>query len=108
MCFARKCWWIFTEAAASSDGGASLLSRKYRVTKQLGSCLGDIRDAARIRHEVLELFRQRVYCIALGYEDANDAGCLRDDPTLKLIAEGSLRGVIPWPPSPPCAGLKTQ
>lgn len=45
----------------------------------------DPRDSTRIRHSPLELVRERVYAIAMGYEDANDLDRLRDDPALKLV-----------------------
>src|SRR5439155_17945463 len=43
------------------------------------------RDAAKVRHGLDELFGQRVYGLACGYEDANDAARLADDPIHKLL-----------------------
>lgn len=51
----------------------------------LTGCLRDTRDPAKVRHGLNELFAQRVYGLACGYEDANDAARLGDDPIHKLL-----------------------
>lgn len=71
----------------SSDGGALLLretDERFNVTKRLASCFTDHRDSELIEHSVLELLRQRIYGIALGYEDLNDHDDLLRDPLLAL------------------------
>jgi len=73
--------------ALTSDAGALLLRQldeRLGLTRRLAECLADRRDPAKVRHEVLLLLRQRIYQIALGYEDCNDADRLRSDPALKL------------------------
>jgi len=73
--------------ALSSDAGVLLLRQlddRLGLTRQLTGCLTDRRDPAKVRHQVLALLRQRIYQIALGYEDCNDADRLRADPALKL------------------------
>jgi hypothetical protein len=77
----------------SSDGGALLLRQvdeRLGLTQQLAALIDDDRDPRRRQHERLEQVRQRVYQIALGYEDCNDADKLRHDPVLQLAcgAEG--------------------
>jgi Transposase DDE domain group 1 len=77
----------FTGGSLSSDGGLLLLAQldlKLGLTQRVAACLQDSRLPARIRHSLLELVRQRVYQIAAGYEDANDATTLRRDPALKV------------------------
>ncbi len=71
----------------SSDGGALLLRQldeQLGVTRSLAALLEDTRDPRRRRHERLEQVRQRIYQIALGYEDCNDAAVLRHDPVLRV------------------------
>lgn len=71
----------------SSDGGALLLRQMdehLKLTEQLASCIPDTRDPSRVVHTRAEQLRQRVYQIALGYEDCNDANTLRQDPLLKV------------------------
>lgn len=70
----------------SSDGGLMLVAaadRRLGLTRRLAACLEDAREAAKVRHSMAELLAQRVYQIAAGYEDCNDAGDLRRDPVLK-------------------------
>ena len=67
----------------SSDGGAVLLpevERQTKIIEQFAECLDDHRNPDRVEHTVGELVRQRVFGIALGYEDLNDHDDLRSDP----------------------------
>jgi len=73
--------------ALTSDAGALLLRAvddRLGLTQRLAGCLTDRREPAKVRHDLLALLRQRIYQIALGYEDCNDADHLRADPALKL------------------------
>lgn len=86
--FSRPVKAVFDEPCSSSDGGALLLDaadRRLGLLSELASCLPDWRDPSRVQHEIEELLRARVYGIACGYEDANDAGQLADDPVFKLV-----------------------
>src|SRR5947207_14772929 len=77
----------FSSGRLSSDGGLLLLAqldRSIGLTQRVTDCLTDPRLASRIQHALLDLIRQRVYQIAAGYEDCNDADRLRGDPVLKL------------------------
>jgi hypothetical protein len=78
----------FDQEHGSSDGGAVLLKaadRRLRLIADLSACLTDRRQAGKIAHELEELLAQRVFAIALGYPDANDAARLADDPIHKLL-----------------------
>jgi hypothetical protein len=80
----------FDGGALTSDGGAVLLREVDRVTgllAQFAACFRDARDPARITHPVGALVRQRVYGLALGYEDLNDHDHLRHDPLFAVLAE---------------------
>ena len=72
----------------SSDGGALLLRETERLTgiiRQFAACFTDHRNPDLIEHTVEELIAQRVYALALGYEDLNDHDDLRRDPLLATV-----------------------
>jgi hypothetical protein len=71
-----------------SDGGGLLLQQTERITgilKNFAACFTDHRDADLIEHTVEELVAQRIYALALGYEDLNDHDELRHDPLLAVL-----------------------
>jgi len=66
----------FDQPHASADGGAILLKSvdtHLGLTKGLAGCLVDGRQPGKIRHQVEELLQQRVFGLACGYADCNDA-----------------------------------
>ncbi len=70
-----------------SDGGVLLLREtdmRFAITRRLAACFTDHRNPDEIEHSVLELLRQRIYGIALGYEDLNDHDDVMRDPLLAL------------------------
>lgn len=72
----------------SSDGGAILLKgidAQLGVTRRLAACLADARQPGKVRHQGHELLRQRVFGLACGYADGNDAARLGDDVIHKLL-----------------------
>jgi len=72
----------------SSDGGALLLRETERFTgviRQFAACFTDHRNSDLTEHTVEELIAQRVYALALGYEDLNDHDDLRVDPLLATV-----------------------
>jgi len=78
----------FDAPHASSDGGAMLLKaadHALALTTRLAACLGDRRQPGKVQHELIELLRQRVFGLACGYADCNDAARLVDDPIHKLL-----------------------
>ncbi len=80
----------FDGGAITSDAGGLLLrevEKRTRIIAQFGTCFRDHRDPVRIEHTVEELVAQRVYALALGYEDLNDHDQLRHDPLLAVLAE---------------------
>jgi|RhiMetdeSRZDD1v2_1073273.scaffolds.fasta_scaffold286487_1 hypothetical protein len=80
----------FDQAHASSDGGAVLLKAlddRLGVTRRLTASLADRRQPGKVQHELIELVRQRVFGIACGYADGNDAARLAEDPIHKLLLE---------------------
>jgi Transposase DDE domain group 1 len=65
-----------------------ILLREFDERVGLDELLIDQRDRRYIAHSALTLLRQRVYQIAAGYEDANDASFPRHDPILHAVAAG--------------------
>src|SRR5438445_7301572 len=79
----------FDAGAITSDAGALLLGatdRAVRMMERLASCFHDVRCPELIEHAVVTLVGQRVFAIALGYEDLNDHDDLRHDPLMAVRA----------------------
>jgi hypothetical protein len=86
--FDRPLTATFDVPHASSDGGAVLLTaadRRLNLIPRLAAALDDERQLGKVRHGLADLLAQRIYGLALGYEDANDAARLADDPMHKLL-----------------------
>jgi Transposase DDE domain group 1 len=80
----------FEGGALSSDFGALLLrgiDRQIGLTKRLAAAIHDKRHQSYIDHPLQDLLAQRIYQLASGYADANDANHLRHDPMFKLGVE---------------------
>jgi Transposase DDE domain group 1 len=79
----------FDAGLVTSDAGALLLGatdRAIRMMERFAGCFHDARRAELIEHEVRTLVGQRVFAIALGYEDLNDHDELRHDPLMAVLA----------------------
>ncbi len=79
----------FSGGHLSSDGGALLLRQvdeSIGLSRRLASCFRDKRDPRFVEHSVVELVRQRLLALALGYGDLNDHADLRRDPLLAVAA----------------------
>jgi len=79
----------FDGGSITSDAGGLLLREAERLTgiiTRFARCFTDYRDPRRIDHTVEELVGQRVYGLALGYEDQNDHDALRHDPLVGVLA----------------------
>lgn len=80
----------FEGGALSSDFGALLLrgiDRQMGLTERLAAAIHDKRHTSYIDHPLRDLLAQRIYQLASGYADANDANSLRRDPVFKLGVE---------------------
>jgi len=60
------------------------IDERFSITGPMGDCLEDLRCPKHTRHSLVQMIRQRVYQIAAGYEDCNDADYLRIGPALRL------------------------
>ena len=88
--FRRAVRGQFDGGAITTDAGGLLLrevEKRTGIIAQYAACFTDHRDRARIEHGVAELVAQRVYGLALGYEDLNDHEELRRDPLLAVLVE---------------------
>lgn len=87
--FSRQVVARFDGGQITSDAGSILLrtlEQRTGILRQFTACFRDYRNPERIEHSVGELVRQRVYGLALGYEDLNDHDQLRQDPLLALLS----------------------
>src|SRR5215210_689194 len=76
----------FDAGELSSDAGLiplALADQQLGLTHALAAAIEDLRDPDKVQHDVLSLLQERIYLIAAGYADANDAQTLRHDPLLK-------------------------
>jgi Transposase DDE domain group 1 len=79
----------FDGGTLTSDAGGLLLGaadRRLDLVRRLAGCFRDVRDARFVEHSVATLVGQRVFGIALGYEDLNDHDELRHDPLMATLA----------------------
>jgi hypothetical protein len=79
----------FDGGQITTEAGALLLrpvEQRTGILRQFAACFRDYRRADLVEHKVSELVRQRIYGIALGYEDLNDHDQLRQDPLLALLS----------------------
>lgn len=80
----------FTGGTLTSDAGGLLLrevDRKLGLIDCVTECLTDPRDPAKIQHDLRTMLVQRIFGIALGYEDLNDHDTLRHDPLFAVMAD---------------------
>jgi len=87
--FSRQVVARFDGGTITTDGGGLLLreaDRRLRLLPRLAECFLDARNPVFVKHSVPELVSQRIYGLALGYEDLNDHDQLRQDPLLRVLA----------------------
>src|SRR3954466_11577283 len=88
-CAGREVVASFDGGTISSDGGCLLLrqtDQRLNLLPRLAGCFVDRRDPERVEHSVLEMLSQRIYGLALGYEDLNDHEDLRLDPLFGVLS----------------------
>ncbi len=87
--FSRRVEAAFSAGQVSSDGGALLLREvegKINLLGRLAGCFWDGRMPLLVKHPLAQMLAQRIYGLALGYEDLNDHEQLRHDPLLALLS----------------------
>jgi hypothetical protein len=88
-CGKREIVARFDGGTISSDGGAFLLrqtDQRLNLLPRLAGCFLDGRNQEQVEHSILEMLSQRIYGLALGYEDINDHEQLRKDPVFGILA----------------------
>lgn len=78
----------FDGGAVTSDAGGLLLREveaKTGILRRFAACFTDHRDPKRVEHTIADLMAQRIFALALGYEDLNDHDALRHDPLLAVL-----------------------
>jgi hypothetical protein len=101
----------FAGGTLTSDAGGLLLrevDRRLGLIDALADCLTDPRDPAKIRHDQRSMLAQRIFGIALGYEDLNDHDELRRDPLFSVLAEKRPRPEEPLASSPTLCRLENR
>ncbi len=92
----RDLVWNFDGGDITSDGGALLLKRleqRTGIVRRFAACFTDYRRPDLIEHPLLDLILQRVFALALGYEDLNDHDDLRRDPMLAVaLSKDDVKG----------------
>jgi hypothetical protein len=87
--FSRQVGARFDGGTITTDAGGLLLretDRRLNLLPRLAQCFEDTRNPVFVDHSVEQLVSQRVYGLALGYEDLNDHEQLRNDPVLRVLA----------------------
>lgn len=87
--FSRQVVGRFDGSRLTTEGGSLLLrqtDRKIGLLRRVAACFTDHRQPQRVEHELEEMLAQRIYGLALGYEDLNDHEELRRDPLLAVLA----------------------
>src|SRR5271165_3138711 len=87
--FSRRVEAGFSAGQVSTDGGALLLreaDRRINLLGRLAGCFSDGRAPLLVKHQLPEMLAQRIYGLALGYQDLNDHEQLRNDPLLALLS----------------------
>jgi len=87
--FSRQVVAQFAGDWLTTEGGSLLLrqaDRKIGLLRRVAACFTDYRQPERIEHRLEEMLAQRIYGLALGYEDLNDHEQLRQDPLLGVLA----------------------
>src|SRR5215467_8816868 len=83
----RELVWRFDGGDITSDGGVLALQKleqRSGIVRRFAACFTDYRKAEQIEHPLLDLITQRIFGLALGYEDLNDHDALRGDPMLAV------------------------
>src|SRR6266496_28433 len=83
----RELVWVFDGGDITSDGGVLALKKleeRTGIVRRFAACFTDYRKADQIEHPLLDLIMQRLFGLALGYQDLNDHDDLRRDPMLAV------------------------
>ena len=109
--FSKEIIADFEGGRITSDAGGLLLrelDQRYRLAEKAARCLHDPREARKVKHDLLTLVRQRLFAIAQGYEDNNDAAALARDPAFKIMAGKAPESVADLASQPTLSRFENQ
>ena len=101
----------FDGGTITSDAGALLLrevDRRLELTEAIDACIADPRDPRYTVHSQQSLIAQRIFAIALGYEDLNDHQSLREDPLMQILTERRVDDQEPLASAPTLSRLENR
>jgi len=101
----------FKGGEVSSDGGLLFLRQvenRIGLVSKITDSLRDRRHPGYVKHQLYELFKQRVFQIACGYEDGNDSNELRKDPVMKIACERQPEDETPLASQPTISRLENS
>jgi hypothetical protein len=107
----RKIQADFNGGSLTSDGGALLLrevDKRIGLIDCINQCIPDPRNQFFIAHQQKTMLAQRIFGIALGYEDLNDHQDLRQDPLFQLISERGIKDDMPLASPPTLCRLENR
>lgn len=101
----------FNGGSLTSDAGALLLreaDRRLGLTGALDKVIPDPRNPFFIVHQQRTLLRQRIYALAMGYEDVSDQQALRVDPLMQLVTDRGVHKDLPLASPPTICRLENR
>jgi hypothetical protein len=101
----------FNGGSLTSDAGALLLrelDKHLGLIDAINNCIPDPRNQFFIAHKQRTMLAQRIFGIALGYEDLNDHQSLRDDPLFQIISERGIKDELPLASPPTLCRLENR
>jgi hypothetical protein len=101
----------FNGGSLTSDAGALLLrelDRRIGLIDSINHCIPDPRNPLYTVHQQRTMLAQRIFAIALGYEDLNDHQSLREDPMFQIISERSIKDDLPLASPPTLCRLENR
>jgi Transposase DDE domain group 1 len=101
----------FNGGSLTSDAGALLLrelDKRIGLIDAINRCIPDPRNQFFIAHQQTTMLAQRIFGIALGYEDLNDHQSLREDPLFQIISERGIRDDLPLASPPTLCRLENR
>lgn len=101
----------FNGGKITSDTGALLLrqvDKRIGLIDAIGNCITDPRHPSFTKHDQRAMLAQRIYAIAMGYEDLNDHQSLRNDPVMQTITEQNREQEKPLASAPTLCRLENR
>jgi hypothetical protein len=101
----------FNGGSLTSDAGALLLreaDKHLGLINEINNCIPDPRNQFFIAHQQRTMLAQRIFGIALGYEDLNDHQSLREDPMFQIVSDRGIKDDLPLASPPTLCRLENR